>query len=256
MLGSVLKNEQVLQNYARQGRPKNDQGRKKYAKQVLPVLCDPGFWKNCDTVHRVLAPIHEVQYLSEADNYALHKVITTWIKIRVHLIQMSKEHGIEQAVLPNLVKTVWQTRYEKQTQKTHLQAALLVPASHNATIIRYTPKVEFNELMMEFFKAHALGQESSFFRDSLAFKDQRDGFHIDKLCWTYVNDPVTFWDWAADIAPGLAKLAGRLMEVPGNSVLGKQSRLYFTKCLQLLTPYRGKSLVYSKSHPHQNEKWD
>ncbi len=176
------------------------------------------------------------------------------MKIRVHLIRMSIEHGMEQAVLPHLVKTVWQTRYEKQTQKIHLQAALLVPASHNATMIGYTPKVQFNELMTKFFKAYMLGQESSFFRDWLAFRDQRDRFHIDKSCWTYVNDPVTFWDCIADIAPGLAKLASRLMEVPGNSVPGKLSRLYFTKCLQLLTPYKGKSLVYSKSHYHQNKK--
>lgn len=96
-------------------------------------------------------------------------------------------------------------------------------------IIGYTPKVEFNELMTEFFKECALGHESSFFRDWLAFRDQRDVIHIDKPCWTYVNDPVTFWDCAADISPGLAKLAGRLMEVPGNSVPGKQSRLYFAK---------------------------
>ncbi len=43
MLGSVLKNEQDLQNYPRQGHSKIDQGRKKDAKQVLPVLRDPGF---------------------------------------------------------------------------------------------------------------------------------------------------------------------------------------------------------------------
>ncbi len=77
MLGSVLKNEQVLQNYAQQRRPKIDQRRKKDAKQVLPVFCDPDFWKDCDTVHRVFALIYEVQYLSEADNHALHKRITT-----------------------------------------------------------------------------------------------------------------------------------------------------------------------------------
>ncbi len=87
------------------------------------------------------------------------------MKIRIHLIQMSTENGIEQAVLLHLVKTVWQTGYEKQTQKIHLQAALLVPASHNATMIGYTPKVEFNKLMTEFFKAYALSKESSFFRD-------------------------------------------------------------------------------------------
>lgn len=43
MLASVLKNEQVLQNYAQQERPKIDQGRKKDAKQALPVLRNPGF---------------------------------------------------------------------------------------------------------------------------------------------------------------------------------------------------------------------
>ncbi len=86
ILGSVLKNEQVFQNYARQGLPKIYQRGKKDAKQVLPVLREPGFWKDCDTFHRVLVHIHKVQYLSEADNYAFHKVITTWMKIRVHLI--------------------------------------------------------------------------------------------------------------------------------------------------------------------------
>ncbi len=142
----------------------------------------------------------------------------------------------------------------KPRKSTFKQRALLVTASHNATMIGYTPKMEFNELMMEFFKAYTLSQKSFFFRDWLAFRDQQDRFHIDKPCLTYVNDLVTFWDCVADIASGLAKLTGRLMEIPGNSVPGKQSRLYFTKYLQLLTPYRGKSLVYPKSHPHQNEK--
>ncbi len=45
------------------------------------------------------------------------------MKICVHLIRMSTEHGIEQEVLSHLIKTVWQTRYKKQTQKIHLQAA-------------------------------------------------------------------------------------------------------------------------------------
>lgn len=82
------------------------------------------------------------------------------MKIRIHLIQMSTEHGIEQAVLPHLVKNVWQTRYEKQTQKIHLQAALFVTASHNATIIGYTPRAEFSELMTEFFKSMHLAMKA------------------------------------------------------------------------------------------------
>ena len=114
------------------------------------------------------------------------------MRIRVHLICMSIKREIEKAVLPHLVKTVWQTCYEKQTQKIHLQAAFLVAAHHSATMIGFTPKVEFSKLMTKLFKEYASGYEETFFQDWLTFRDQRDGFHIDKACWTYVNDPVTF----------------------------------------------------------------
>lgn len=80
---------------------------------MLPVFCDPGFWKGYDTVYRILALLHALQYLSEADNHAFHKVVGTWIKICVHIICMTTKQGMEEAVLPHLVKTVWQTRYEK-----------------------------------------------------------------------------------------------------------------------------------------------
>ncbi len=143
------------------------------------------------------------------------------MKIRVHLICINTEHGIEKAVLPHLIKTVWHTRFEKQTQKIYLQVTLFIPAHHSAIMIEFTPKVEFGKLMTELFKKYVSGYEKTFFRDWLAFRDQRDGFHIDKACWTYVNDPVTFWDCATNISPGLAKLASKLMEVPGNSVPGK-----------------------------------
>ncbi len=142
------------------------------------------------------------------------------MRIRVHLICISIEYGIEKAILPHLVKIVWQTCYENQTQKIHFPAALFVPAHHITTMIGFTPKVEFGKLMTELFKEYISGYEETFFRDWLTFRDQRDEFHIDKTCWIYINDPVTFWDCAADIFPDLAKLASRLMEVPENSVPG------------------------------------
>lgn len=133
---------------------------------------------------------------------------------------MSIEYRIEEAVLPHLVKTVWQTFYEKQTQKIHPQAAIFMPAHHSTTMIEFTPKMEFGELMTELFKEYASSYEETFFRDWVAFRNQRDGFHVDK-CWTHVNYLVTFWDCTADISPGLAKLTSKLMEIPGNSVFGK-----------------------------------
>lgn len=38
-----------------------------------------------------------------------------------------------------------------------------MPISYNTIMIGYTPKVEFNELMIKFFKEYAFGQENSFF---------------------------------------------------------------------------------------------
>ncbi len=78
---------------------------------------------------------------------------------------MSTKHRIEKAVLPHLVKTVWQTRYEKQTQKIHLQAALLMPAHYSTTMIRFTPKVEFGKLMTELLKEYTSGYEETFFQN-------------------------------------------------------------------------------------------
>ena len=81
------------------------------------------------------------------------------------------------------------------------------------------------------------------------FRDQRDGFHIDKPCWVYVNDPVTFSDCVADVFPGLAKLASRLMEVPGKSVPGKLYNLILAQYLNMLLIYkiRKEGLVNSES---------
>lgn len=59
------------------------------------------------------------------------------MRICIHLIRMSTEHGIEKAVLPYLVKIVWQTCYEKQTQKIHLHAALFMPTHHDTTMIGF-----------------------------------------------------------------------------------------------------------------------
>lgn len=76
--------------------------------------------------------------------------------------------------------------------------------------------------MTELFREYTPSYKGIFFRDWLAFRNQQDEFYIDKPCWVYVNDLITFWDCAADISLCLAKLASRLMEVPGNKIPGKQ----------------------------------
>ncbi len=42
-------------------------------------------------------------------------------------------------------------------------------------MIDLTLKAEFGELTTEFFKEYPPGYEGAFFRDRLAFRDQRDG---------------------------------------------------------------------------------
>ncbi len=37
-----------------------DQGCKQNAKQVFLIICDVRFWKDSDTIHQILAPIHKV----------------------------------------------------------------------------------------------------------------------------------------------------------------------------------------------------
>lgn len=78
---------------------------------------------------------------------------------------MNIEYGIKQTVLAHLVKTNWQTQYEKQTQKIHLQTAFFILASHNATMIGYTSKAKFSKLMMELFREYAPSYKGTFFRD-------------------------------------------------------------------------------------------
>ena len=88
------------------------------------------------------------------------------------------------------------------------------------------------------------------------FRNQQDGFYINKLCWISVNDPVIFWDCVADVSPGLAKLASRLMEVPGNSVPGKLYRLILAQYKNILLIYkiRREGMVNSESHPYRNSE--
>lgn len=93
---------------------------------------------------------------------------------------------------------------------------------------------------------------NKFFQSSIILAFEKTMTLFIKFLFSLVN----FWNCAANIALGLAKLAGRLMKISRNLVPGRLSRLYFIKCLQLLTPYRRKSLVYLKSHFYQNKKWN
>lgn len=78
---------------------------------------------------------------------------------------MNIEHGIKQTVLPHLVKTNWQTQYEKQTQKIHLQTAFFILASQNATMIGYSSKAKFSKLMMKLFREYTPSYKGIFFQD-------------------------------------------------------------------------------------------
>ena len=110
-----------------------------------------------------MAPIHELQYLFKAKIYTFHKVDETWIKIRIHLICMSIEYGIEKVVFSYFIKTVWQIHYKKQIQKFYLQVTFLVFTYHSVTMIRFISKAKFNKLMTGLFKRYTFGYKGIFF---------------------------------------------------------------------------------------------
>ena len=90
ILESVLKNQQALQCYAQQATPQIDKNKKNKDTHILPILRDLPFWQDVATVSRILTPIHQIQYVSEADNYPLYRVLDNWMEIKAELLAIGQ----------------------------------------------------------------------------------------------------------------------------------------------------------------------
>ena len=192
---------------------------------MLPIIRDPFFWKDVVTATRILTPIHEIQYLSEADNYPLHRVINNWMLIKQSLMKSATEHGTDQCHLSHIVNKVWDDRYLTQITTLHVVAGLLVPENHAVKSMGQSSEATFGLIMTEFFKRYApADQVTTCMRDFWVFRNQTGAFFPhENSVWTHMNDLVTFWDTVAFYCPALSALASRLMQVPGNSVPGERA---------------------------------
>lgn len=226
MLRALRRSQAALEAYSQQTSPQIDKGRKKKTVHILPILRDPYFWQKVATATRILTPIHEIQCLSEADNYPLYRVINNWILIKQSLMKSGTEHGTQDCQIPYIVRTLWDDRYLKQVTELHVVTSLLIPGNHTIKSIGQTPETAFGPIMTRFFLQYTPGTEqtTTCMRDFWAFRAQIHAFfpHQDSV-WTYIDDPVTFWDTAAQFCPTLGTLASRLLQVPGNSVPGERA---------------------------------
>ena len=139
MLNSVLANQRVLELYSQQAHPQIDANKKNKETHVLPILQDLGFWQDAARIQRILKPIHEIQYLSESDNYPLYRVLDNWMQIKISIMRLSQERGMESANIPHIANTLWDDRYLHQINQLHVAAYLLVPNNHAKTTAGQSP---------------------------------------------------------------------------------------------------------------------
>ena len=104
-------------------------------------------------------------------------------------------------------------------------AALLIPRNYAVTSMGQTLEAAFGSFMTRFFQQYSLPEQlTNCMQDFWAFWARKDAFFPPEASvWTFVEDPVVFWETAAKFASILGELAGRLMQVPGNSVLGERA---------------------------------
>ena len=221
-----MKNEQALVRYARQPKPGLDERKGKDHNKIIPHLKNSDFWTDLQLVKTLLEPIHEIQYISEAEDYPLYKVAKNWNRIRAHLYSMARAHPEIDDLQP-LPEHVWEDRFLTQCTPLHITAALLLPENWNTEVVGVTTRSGFNSIMMEFFERYAGSPAShesalSAMKEWLDFRSQINGFEPNAACWRAASDPDLFWALAEGIAPHLSMLARRVMKIPGNSVLAER----------------------------------
>jgi len=92
LMNSVLKNEEAIMRYARQPKPGIDSNKGRNTAKILPHLKNPKFWTSLEQARDILEPLHQTQYLSEAEDYSLSRVLHNWNKIRADLYSKAKKY--------------------------------------------------------------------------------------------------------------------------------------------------------------------
>ncbi len=219
-MNSVLKNEKTIIRYVRQFKSRIDVNKNKNTIKIISHLKNLDFWTSLEQARDILEFIHQIQYLSEAEDYSLFRVLQNWNKIRVHLYFKVKQYLVIEC-LTHIANHVWKNRMLSQSTSLHVVTALLLPRNHDIKIVDLTVSLTFNSIMMNFFEKYVNDHNDvkSTMKQWLAFKDQIDEFDSTADCWRWTEDSKLFWPCVESFASQLFKLALRVNRIFGNSVL-------------------------------------
>ncbi len=222
-MNSVLKNEETLMKYVRQFKPEIDSNKGRNTTKILPHLKNLNFWTSLKQARDILKSLHQIQYLSEAKNYSLSRVLHNWNKIRADLYSKAKKYPHIEC-LKHIADDIWKLRLLQQSTSLHVVAALLLPQSHDIKVVGLTVSSTFSSIMLTFFDRYSScrSDATSAMKQWLAFRTQTDGFRSQAECWRWIDYPKLFWPCCESFAPQLAKLCLRVNKIPGNFVLAER----------------------------------
>ncbi len=153
LMNSVLKNEKAIIRYVRQLKSKIDVNKNKNTIKIIFYLKNLDFWTSLKQARDILESIHQIQYLSEAENYSLFRVLQNWNKIRAHLYFKVKQYLVIKCLI-HIANHVWENRMLSQSTSLHVVTALLLSWNHDIKIIDLTVSSTFNSIMMNFFEKY------------------------------------------------------------------------------------------------------
>jgi len=177
LMNSVLKNEEAITRYVRQLKPGIDP-------KIISHLKNSDFWASLEQARDILEPIHQTQYLSEAEDYSLSRVLENWNRIRADLYSKAKKYPTIEC-LTHIADVIWEDRMLNQSTTLHVVSALLLPRNHDIKVVGLTTSPAFNTIMMSFFVRYTSSPHDagSAMKQWLAFRSQIDGFQPNAECW-------------------------------------------------------------------------
>jgi len=140
-MNSVLKNEEAIMRYVRQLKPGIDSNKGRNTARILSHLKNPNFWTSLEQARNILEPLHQTQYLFEAEDYSLSRVLHNWNKIRADLYSKAKKIAITLSNAQRTPNTLYKqrptgTHWVSSTWKRHLQDNSSVSSSRSKAIAK------------------------------------------------------------------------------------------------------------------------
>ena len=206
--------------YIRQLKSKLDDNKDRNITKILSHLKNLNFWIFLKQACDILKSLHQIQYLSEAENYSLSRVFHNWNKIRADLYFKAKKYSHIEC-LKDIADNVWKLQLFQQSTSLHVIIALLLSQNHDIKVVNLTISSTFNSIMLIFFDKYSFCRSdvTSIMKQWLAFWTQTDEFRSQVECWRWIDYSKLFWLCCESFASQLAKLCLRVNKIPENFVL-------------------------------------